>query len=162
MLTTYTTYDELRAILGVSSKELSDAALTQPMYDILVDLKLEDVDVNIPAKFAEITALPSPTDVQTRFLKVTKLYAAYAIAKELLTSLPMFSVQRITDGRAEFQRQTDIFADVRDGVDAALTSLRYRLLAAYASAEPTAAGVTRVTLVTALAATLGTDPVTNG
>lgn len=159
-LTTYTTYTEIRAILGVSSTELTDSVLSQPAYDFLLTLSLEDIDAGLPAKFVEILALPTPTAEQTRFLNLVKLYAPYSTAKELLTSLSLFAVKQLTDGRAEFQRQDDVFADVRDGVESALISIRARLAASYAAL--TSIVVTeRPTMLLTSRAAIALDPVTN-
>lgn len=157
-LTTYTTYNEVRAVLGVSMTELPDTILSQPIYSTLLDLALEDVNVNIPAHFATVSALPTPSSAQNRFLDLVKLYAPYSTAKELLVSLPLFSVQSLTDGRAEFTRQNDVFEDVRDGVESALLSLRARLSASYAGLTVTSATI-RPTLVMTVASALGFDPV---
>lgn len=132
------------------------------MYVTLITLALEDIHVNIPTEFVAVSALSSGsrTAIQTRFYDLVKLYAPYALAKELLVSLPLFSVQRLTDGKAEFQRQSDVFKDTRDEILAALQALRYRLMATYETMYP---GTTkaRVNLVMSLTAPLATDPVTN-
>jgi hypothetical protein len=161
-LTDYCTYSEVRATLGVSTTELTDATLSSTMYVTLVTLALEDVHTNIPTEFAAVSALSSGsrTAQQARFYDLVKLYAPYALAKELLVSLPLFSVQRLTDGKAEFQRQSDIFQDTKDGIDSALVALRYRLAAAYETLHAGSIN-TRTRLITSLSAGLATDPVTN-
>lgn len=160
-LTDYTTYAEVRAVLGVSTTELPDSILALSIYAMQATLALEDVYVDIPTDYATISALPSKTVPQQRFVDLVKLYVPYRVAKELLTSLPMFSVKQLSDGRAEFQRQADVFADVRDGVDAAISSLRYRLAAAYKSLFPlNGVTVTAPTLTVTLATGLATNPVT--
>jgi len=156
----YTSYNEVRAVLGVSITELPDTVLSGSIYGTLLTLALEDINVSIPAYFVTVSALPSPTTSQTRFLDLVRLISPYSTAKELLTSLPLFAVQSIGDGRAQFTRQTDVFADVRDGVDAALMSLRTRLLASYAGLTATSITV-RPNLVMTVASALGFDPVTN-
>ena len=163
-LTDYCTTSEVRATLGVSSTELPDPILSSAMYVTLITLSLEDIHLNIPTEFVAVSALPSisRTAIQTRFYDLVKLYAPYALAKELLVSLPLFSVQRLTDGKAEFQRQSDVFEDIKDGVESTLTALKYRLAAAYATMYP-ASGVvtTRTRFSTTVASQLAVDPVTN-
>lgn len=160
-ITTYTTYEEVRAVLGVSSTELTDATLALSIYDTGATLALEDIHENLPTDFATVSALLSKTAQEKRFVDLVKLYVPYQIAKQLLVSLPLFSVQRLTDGRAEFQRQTDVFADVRDGVDAGLTSLRYRLAAVYKVLYPLNDVTTSAPTLTMVMSTgLAVNPVT--
>jgi len=160
-LTTYTTYAEVRAILGVSSTELPDTVLSLSIYGMHATLVLEDVYVDLPTDFATVSALPSPSANQQRFIDLTKLYVPYAIAKELLTSLPMFTVKQLTDGRAGFQRQDDVQLEMRDNIDQALLSMKYRLAAIYTTLYPTKITPieNKITTLTK-AAGLGTDPVT--
>lgn len=160
-LSTYTTPQEIRAVLGVSSTELTDATLALPMYGTLATLGLEDIHVNLPDDFSTVSALPSKTAQQQRFVDLVKLYVPYKVSKELLVSLPMFSVKQLSDGRAEFQRQADIFDDLKDGVDAALSSLRYRLAATYQALYPANSTTTATRLFTQTLATgVAVDPVT--
>ena len=161
-LATYTTPETVRAVLGVSKTELTDATLNLGIYLTMVEHNLDDVSEGIVAEFAIVSAIPEGTRTaqQKKFFELVQLYAPYSLAKELLVSLPLFSVKSLTDGKAEFQRQDNVFEDVKDGVDAALTSLKYRLLAAYQTltgATPT----TRPTFSTIVSSPLGTDPVTN-
>ena len=160
-LTTYTSYAEVRAVLGVSSTELPDTTLALPMYGLLATLALEDIHVDLPTSFSTVSALPSKTTNEQRFVDLVQLYVPYTIAKNLLTSLPMFGVKQLSDGRAEFQRQADVFDDVRDGVDAALSSLRYRLAAVFSVLNPTLdVSLTIPTVATVVATGLNLDPVT--
>lgn len=160
-LTTYTSYAEVRAALGVSETELPDSVLALPMYETLAVTDLEDVYIGIPAKFIELSALPSRTATEQRFVDLTRLFASYTLAQNLLTSLPLFAVKHLTDGRAGFDRQTDIYADVRDGVQGMYNVVKSRLTAAYKVVEPSIAGYVPSSFAYTTNATLGTDPVTN-
>jgi hypothetical protein len=160
-LTTYTSYDEIRAILGVSATELPDSILSLSIYDMHTVLALEDIYIDLPYDFSVVSALPTKSANQQRFLDLTKLYAPYAIAKELLTSLPMFSVKQLTDGRAGFMRQDDVQQQLKENIDGALLSLKYRLGAIYTTLYPTkitVVGNNKLTLTKI--SVLGTDPVT--
>lgn len=160
-LTTYTNAETVRAVLGVSSTELTDATLALPIYGTQAELGLEDVHTSLPSDFATVSALPVKTTNQQRFVDLVQLYVPYVIAKGLLTSLPMFSVKSLSDGRAEFQRQADVYDDLKDGIDAALSSLRYRLAAVYAVLYPTNSVVSTTPTLSMLVSTgLATDPVT--
>lgn len=164
-LTLYTSYAEVRAVLGVSATELPDEALSQPMYDAHLQNALEDIAVGIPALFDTISALPAGTGTenQKRFVGLASLFAPYVIAKQLLTSLPMFGIQSLTDGRAGFTRLSDaaIYDDVRDSVNLVLGDIRLRLASLYfkLTGLPVAQSGS-VVQVFAVSAGILTDPVT--
>lgn len=162
MLEPYTSAEDVRAVLGVSSTELPDTKLSMGMYATLLALRLEDVSSTLPASFLAVAALPpeSRTSTQNRLYDLTRLFAAYALAKELLVSLPLFGVKNLTDGQAGFSRQVDVYADVREGVDATFIGIKYKLALVYAAVEPSATVIARVTAPTTVLSTLGTDPVT--
>lgn len=160
-LLTYTTYAEVRSVLGVSSTELPDETLALSIYGMQATLGLEDIHPDIPANFSTVSALPSKTVQQQRFLDLVKLYVPYQTAKTLLVSLPLFAVKQLSDGRAEFQRQAEVFEDLKDGVDAALNSLRYRLAATFTGLYPSSPATTATPVHTLLVSTgLAVDPVT--
>lgn len=160
-LSTYTTPAEIRAVLGVSATELSDDTIALSIYATNTELVLEDINTALPTNFSAVSALPTPTTTEQRFIDLVKLYVPYVVAKQLLTSLPMFSVVSLSDGRAEFSRNADAFADVRDGVDAAISSLKYRLSALYATLFPGSSVATRTTPVNIAGVGLAINPVTN-
>ncbi len=161
MLSDYTDYQEVRAVLGLTTTELPDSILSLPMYETLLVLRLEDLNTDLPTTYAEVLALPSESRsaTQARFFDLTRLFSAYATAKELLTSLPMLGVQRLTDGRAEFTRQNEQWQDIVDGVDATYSALRQRLTAAYNALVPSAEVLSAVVGITTSAVGM-TDPVT--
>lgn len=159
-LITYTTSNEIRAALGVSTTELPDSTVTLSMYDTVADMAVDDVSPKLEGLFEATVAVVTPTSTQQKFIDVTKLYVTYAVAKHMLTSLPLFSVKSLTDGKAEFQRQSDIFEDVRDGVDAMLAGLRGRLETLMQILDPTITPTPAVTPVFTVASELATDPVT--
>lgn len=161
-ITTYTSYAEIRAVLGVSSTELTDAQLALPIYDLHSTLVLEDVYVDLPADFATVSALPSKSANQQRFLDLTKLYVPYAIANELVKSLPMSTVKQLTDGRAGFMRQDDVQKEMQDNIDQTLLAVKYRLSAIYATLFPSkVVKVSNIATALTKASTLGKDPVTS-
>lgn len=163
-LTDYTTYDEVRATLGVSATELPDSVLSQEQWALLLNFNLEDVSTDLASTYTTISALPSNSrsTAQQRLYDLVRLFASYTTANTLLTSLSMFSVERLTDGRAEFQRVNDPYTDTREAVKAMLAAIRKKLAAAYLVLVPAAdvnAGVNTFTM--AVSTGLGLDPVTN-
>lgn len=54
LITDYTTYDDVRAVLGVSTDELEDTTLALETYASALLLDLEDVDVALPAAYSAL------------------------------------------------------------------------------------------------------------
>lgn len=108
-LTDYTTYDEIRASLGVSSDEIEDTTLGLAMYSDYLDLELDDIDSDIASQFTTVKAIAegSRTAAEARFYKATTLFAVYAVARQLTVSLPLFSPKDISDGKATLGRYAD-------------------------------------------------------
>lgn len=161
MLNTYLDYQEVRAVLGLTTTELPDSILTLPMYETLLMLQLEAIGADLPTTFTTISDLPSESrsSTQSRFYDLTRLFSAYATAKELLTSLPMLGVQKLADGRAEFTRQAEQWESIVDGVDAAYATLRERLGLSYKVLVP--AAIIPSAVVSIMTSAVGmTDPVT--
>jgi hypothetical protein len=156
----YTTYDDIRAILGVSSTELPDKVLALNTYAFQGELALTDVYSDLPTLFATVKASIAPTTTEATLENVVTLFYGYSIAKVLLVALPLFAVQSLGDGRANFTRHSDIFADVRDGVDAALTALRKRLVDLINTLLPGTVTVSATVTTHMLATGLAVDPVT--
>ena len=128
----YTTYDEVRAVLGVSDEELENATLSLPLYAQQLELELESVYVSLPSMYTGIQALDPAlrTPQQQKLFDIVQVYSAYATGKILLVSAPRFAPKRISDGRAEVERVADPFATLRDDLEQTLLSLRARLVRA--------------------------------
>ena len=163
LITDYTTYDEVRAALGVSATELPDTVLSQPQYALMLSISFDDVNEGITTLYPTISALlvGSRSAAQQRLYDYARLYATYAIARDLLTSLPLFSVSRLSDGRAEFTRQTDIFEDVRQAVQGVFNKLRLKVSAAYVALTPGAVAYSQLSFEFTSSTGIATDPVTN-
>jgi hypothetical protein len=162
-LTNFTSYDEIRAVLGVSVDELEDATLALPLYVRNLVFELTDLAEDMDTVYLTIAALPAVgrSAAQQRFYDVAQLYSAYSTSKQLLTSLPLFSPKQMLDGRAEFERHADPFDDVRAGVIEGLHQARKRLLTLYQVVTGTAAPVFAVTAPIFVRSTgIATDPVT--
>lgn len=127
-LTDYTSYDEIRAVLGVSDEELEDGTLALPLYLTMLLMEFDDIEPTLDVQYTNIKALPSRTTQEQKLLDVVSVFSAYAIAQHLLTSLPLFAPKRITDGRAEMDRIADPFESVREEVRNTYRILRARLL----------------------------------
>jgi hypothetical protein len=162
-ITSFTTFDEIRAALGVSATELPDSIIGQEQYSTLAVLDLEAVNSGIPALYSTIFALPEAnrSAAEQRYYLLVRLFITYAIARNLLTSLPLFSVSRLSDGRAEFTRQPDIFEDVRLGVQGMFNTLRTKLTTSYVGLAPLEEAYKQASFNFTVSTGLGLDPVTN-
>lgn len=157
----YTTSEEVRAVLGVSKTELPDATLLLPIYEAGMLEDLAKIDPLLKATLDNLmTAVPAPTAVnEVRFVRVAKLFMAYSVAMQLLNSLPMFSVKSLTDGKAEFSRQSEVIDTMTANITKMWGSLRNTLQVLYGTLvvfTPVAA-----TLPTLSAGVTLTDPVTS-
>jgi hypothetical protein len=133
-LLTYTTYDDIRAALGVSSDEIEDATLSLSLYELNLTAELEDVDLLLESEYATVAALSSRTTVQDRFLQAARLFATYAVAYQATTSLPLFSPKDISDGKATVSRYADSpYKEVNKKVEQLYGKYRAKLEAAFAA-----------------------------
>lgn len=165
-LTDYTTYDTIRAVLGVNAKELKDPTLALALWESQFTLEMGDVDQGGGKAMAQYTSIKaiaagSRTTEQQSYFDIFNMLAAYSVARQLLSPQAMFAVQKVTDGRASIERfSASNFDKVRQGVEGTYSTLLKRLTAILIKLDPTA---------TVPAATprryignvgLGTDPVT--
>ena len=159
LITDYTTYADVRAALGVSDDELSDETLGLEIYASALLLDLEDVNVALPAAYA---ALPGSgrTEAQERFFVTSRLFATYAVARQLTSALPMFGPKDITDGKAGVTRFSDSpYKETIKKVQAEYDRYRTRLEKSYAGLS---SGTFTLTIPTFLSvASPDTDPITN-
>jgi hypothetical protein len=127
----YTSYDEVRAALGVSVSELSDDTLSLLMYEDALLADLDDIDDQLATTFATVQVEPTPTDAQTRFLRVTRLFATYSLAKALSATLPMFGPKSVEDGKARMERFADPYKATIASILAEYEKWRGRVQQAY-------------------------------
>ena len=160
-ITQFTSYDEIRATLGVSDEELENATLALPMYVRDLGFELADIASDVESTYGTVSTLPGPlTTVQQRFYDAVQLFSTFTVAKQLLTSLPLFAPKSIGDGRANFDRQTDPFQDVREGVMAGVTLSRSRVQAAYEALNSTTVTRNIVAPIFVRSTGIAVDPVT--
>lgn len=147
-LTDYTTYDDIRAALGVAPEELEDATLTLAIYQDNLEVELEEVNINLPSQFATTSAVATPSDTEQRFLQATRLFAVYAVARHLTQTLPMFGPKDLTDGKAALARVNDPHKLVIEAVNRQYGRFRARLEDQYSKVTSTsvAAAITPVYL----------------
>lgn len=157
----YTSYSQIRAILGVSEDEITDEELALPIWGMLLNQKFLDISELITAKYSEIFELASGsrTANQVKFFELAKLFAAYAVAQELLVALPMFGFQTITDGKASQQR-FDKWDDLKTGIEKSASVMKAKLRLAFATLESSYSAPQPVQRLFIVASGIATDPVT--
>lgn len=161
LITDYTSFDEVRAALGVSSEEVEDETLNLAMYAEMLLIDIEDVNMGIPALYTSLKATTPLTADQERFMQTAHLFATYAVARQLTTSLPLFSPEQITDGKAMMRRQqaNNPYQQVIDAVSREFTRFRMRLDQMFAVVNSTA-GQDKVTKTYFAKSSPSTDPIT--
>lgn len=159
-VTTYTTYADIRAALGVSDEDLEDVTLALSIYADYLEVELEEVDIALPGTFATLAALtpPSPpSPAQARLLSSVRLFSAFAVAKQLTASLPLFAAKQVGDGKAVVSRFDNPYKDTISKVNQQYDRMRNRVLSSLVALGSTDSSVTRVLFAVAAGAT---DPVT--
>lgn len=160
-LTTYTAYADIRAVLGVSNEELEDATLALEVYESNLTFEMEDVNASIISEYTTVSAIASGsrTDAQQRFYKAVRLFATYAVAKQLCSSLPLFGPKDVSDGKASQSRFADSpYKETIRRIEAGFDRLRGKLDEAYADLSAGSSVAVERTLFAV--SSPDTDPVT--
>lgn len=127
MLSAYTSYNEVRSVLGVEDDELLDETLDLPVY--LTNL-LEDLSDTHPRTveiYENVLQLVDPSPLEQRFKRIISLFSTYSVAKQLTTSLPMFAPRSIGDGKATMSRFLDPYKDTIAKIEEQFTLNQGRL-----------------------------------
>lgn len=163
MLTDYTTFDEIRAILSVTDEELEDAHLALPLFELEFSEKVLELSPDILPLYRTYhdAGNATLTEQQLRFYNLLRMFAAYSVAVHLLDSYDLLAVQTVKDARAEFSRFEKPFERVGGAVRATWAKARERLLASYnvVAATPIATNTGGRNFTGS--AGIASDPVTN-
>ena len=127
MISKYTSYDEVRSVLGVEDDELLDETLALPVYYSHLQEEILDINPRAEELFDMISELDDPTPVQLRYIRVMGMFATYAVAKQLTSSLPMFAPRSIGDGKATMSRFLDPYKDTIKKIEEQFTLNQGRL-----------------------------------
>lgn len=136
----YTSYDEIRAALGVSTDEIEDDTLALPLYSDFLTMELDEIDETLVDLFASVNLIEETTrsKEQKRFFDATRLFSTYASAAQLTSSLPLFSPKDISDGKASTSRFSDSpYREVIKEIKSQRERLRAKLEEAFAKANST-------------------------
>lgn len=143
-LTDYTSFDDIRAALGVSVDEISDATLSLDLFVFNLVSELEGIDLGLIPYFEPLTLIDidgAPAG-DRRFFQATKLFATYAVAKQACASMPMFGPKEQTDGKASLVRfSQDPYKVTTERVAQQYEAAKVRLETAYAATQNAGAPV---------------------
>lgn len=164
-LLTYTTYDSIRAVLGVASTELTDVVLGLPVFDLQFQLALEDLDSGNGVGTTQYTTIAailpaSRTKNQQRFFDLVGMYCSYSIAHKLLDNLKMYAPLTIQEGKASVTRMDAADSAVRRGVETGLLTVKSLLKTLLVTLVPSAQVTLSPPRVHAASVTTAIDPVT--
>lgn len=160
MLTSYTTYAEVRAALGVSEEEISDQTLELQIYETLLIEDLADLNAGVLPAWEALPAEESRTAEQARFAALVHLYSTYAVAYRLTDNVELFGFIKMSDGRASAERPKEAFAKLRANIEAMLTRIGGKLLGALLVLVPDAPISVSADLILVSSVGIANDPVT--
>jgi hypothetical protein len=135
-ITDYTSYEEVRATIGLSSDELPDSVLALEIYANGLELELDSVTMSTgtPLKTMFITLTNSEADQY--IYNLTRMFSAYAVAIEVATSLSMRAPKTISDSKVSITRFSPeaTWQDVIEALNLKFKSMKTRLEAIGAAA----------------------------
>lgn len=131
---TYTTYEDVRAVLGISEDDLEDAALDLGVYEGDLSLALTEISEGLPALYVTKKAIAegSRTADEQKFVLLVSRFATYQVARQSGAAILM-GAQKITDGKAEMLRFTSAYKDLLDRIEAEYARVRQLLVDIFAT-----------------------------
>lgn len=122
MLNDYTTYDSVRAVLGVSSREFPDAVMATEIYELALRADLVQVGQGVSETTdldADYLALIDETDPLTAtaqsFYNAVRLFSAHSAAFKTLAAMPELSPIFISDSKASLRKDKSTVTSVVTG-----------------------------------------------
>lgn len=133
-LVDFTTYDDIRAALGVESDELKDDTLALQTFENGLEMELMEVAATLASDYLTAYGKDAAdrTSAEQTFIKAANLFATYAVAKQCLAGLPMFAPKTQGDSKSELTRfAQNPFQTTIARVEASFEKYRGYLVAAY-------------------------------
>lgn len=129
----YTTYEDVRATLGVSDDELENETLALEVYSNHLGEELYDVSKTLDTLYRDIKAKAegARTSQEERVYKLVRAFSTYAVARQVGTALPMLAPKSLSDGKATMSRfSSDPYKKVLENIREQYDIARGRLLTA--------------------------------
>lgn len=144
----FTTYDEVRSVLGVSTDEISDETIALGVYETGLKIELQAVATGLSAAYLAASQ-KSPVARSTSeqdLVDAVRLFSTYAVARQLTTSMPMAAPKEQTDNKASMVRfATDPYKETVRSVKESFEKYRGYLSTLYdAYTSSSRAGVARL------------------
>ena len=99
----YTTYADVRAVLGVSEYEVEDTTLSLATYASALQRALrstsDSAGKTLYAYFDELDTNSNPTDAEDTLLGLIKEFATYTVAEVCLSGLSLTAMKQESDGK---------------------------------------------------------------
>jgi hypothetical protein len=132
MLTDFTSYDEVRLVVGLSKIELTDTDLGAELFMNHLQRSLRSVispepfTGNLETEFTTVKAIPvgTRTVIQQELYNLTRLYSTYLVAYQVCTALPMMPKAH-SDGKRSLTRFSPeaVFKDTKKNIENQLRSI---------------------------------------
>jgi len=160
-LTDLTTTASIRAVLGVSEKEIKDVVLTNPVYVTRLNEEIYSLHSGLMAAYVTARDVTPPRAAnQQRLFDLVQLYCAYFVANICAGgAIDMFAPVTIKDARSELTRAADPYSQLRADLAASMPLIRNQLLAVYALINTSYTKPVKTVRTLVLGVPLGTDPV---
>ena len=105
MLSNYTSYDSVRAVLGISSRIFPDTVMSTEIYDLALRFELTAISADLDAEYLDlIDDSVSLVPAAQNFYNAVRLFSAHAVAFKALTALPELSPTFISDSKASLKK----------------------------------------------------------
>jgi len=102
----YIQYDSVRGALGVSIKEIPNAAIELDIYGFFVQQELDGISATLRAEFEAINP-PGVTVEDKALYDAVTVFSTYAVAYKVSDSLALSSPKTITEGKSAISRYSD-------------------------------------------------------
>lgn len=135
-ITDYTTYADVRAVLGVSEYEVEDTTLALATYASALQRALrstsDSAGKTLYAYFDELDALPSPTEAQDTLLGLIKDFSTYTVAEVCLSGLSLTAMKQESDGKTTAVRFSaeSTFLSVSNNIRSKLETIKSEITVA--------------------------------
>jgi len=133
LLNNYTSYDSVRAVLGVSDRIFPDTVLASEVYDLALRADLVEVGQGIDPDAdldADFLALEGDDSATSNFYNAVRLFAAHSVAFRALTAMPELSPTFMGDSKASVKKDQTMVAR---NVTGAYLKFRRNLVVMYAA-----------------------------
>jgi len=126
----YTTYESIRAVLGIVAKELPDTVLSTNFYLFKLEALLIGLDSDLLDQF--VTASGESTPEAIKFISSVQLYSACTVAQTCAGVLANIAPKSLTDGKGAFGRHSDkAYLDMVTRIGGEASFAKMNLLQAY-------------------------------